>query len=198
LEGILYFKDARGNLSTLMMPRKLASVVCPILFTDENINTAMLKRMAADELDRKDTKVFSTPAGISPQKAFELAKAAIQHHDVRLVRELVEKDPFIGEAWYYGKVKGRQDKVITRARVIADQNFLEFFVASNSTLMLTGMLAELKTDLNQELDVQKIGSRLKQVTSQDEVDALARLRTLLDRTSEAVLSDSGLDGGPGR
>ena len=198
LEGVLTYKDAKGALETLKMPRKLASVVCPILFTDENINTAMLKRMAADELDRKDTKVFSTPAGISPQKAFELAKAAIQHHDVRLVRELVEKDPFIGEAWYYGKVKGRQDKVITRARVIADQNFLEFFVASNSTLMLTGMLAELKTDLNQELEGQKIGSRLKQVTSQDEVDALARLRTLLDRTSEAGLSDSGLDGGPGR
>ena len=190
LEGILNYKDAEGNLETIKMPRKMASVVCPILFTDENINTAMLKRMATEELDKKDTKVFSVPALIGPQKAFEIAKAAIQHHDLRLVRELKNERPFEAEAWYYGKAKGREDKVIVRARVIADKNFLEFFVASNSILMLTGMLAELKSDLNKEIEIRKVRMGMKQVTDQKEVDAMTTIRTLLEKATESEI-DAG-------
>jgi len=190
VEGILSFKDAHGKLMTLMMPRKLASVVCPILFTDENINTAMLKRMAVDELNHKDTKVFSIPSGITSQKAYEVAKAAVQHHDVRQVREFVEKDPFIGEAWYYGKAKGREDRIVIRTRALADRSLLEFFVASNSVLMLTGMLAELKTDLNKELDSRNVRAGMRQVTSQKEVDAVGAIKTLLEKASGSEI-DAG-------
>jgi hypothetical protein len=185
LEGILSFKDAHGNLETLKMPRKLTSVVCPILFTDENINTAMLKRMAAEELDKKDSKVFTIPSNIAPQKAFEIGKAAVQHHDVRLVRELREERPLHLEAWYFGKAKGRPEKLIIRVRIIPEMNFLEFFSASDSVLMLTGMLAELKSDLNKELENQKMPGSMKQVTSRDDIDALATIRSLLDKAAES-------------
>jgi len=188
MEGILYFKDARGNLSTLMMPRKLASVVCPILFTDENINTAMIKRMASEELDKKDTKVFTIPPNLTPQKAFEVAKGAVQHHDLRQVREFTEKDPFIGETWYYGKAKGRNERLVVRARVLAEKNVLEFYVASDSVLMLTGMLAELKTDLRKEMETQKLRGGMSQVTDQNNVDALSSIRTLLDRAPNSEIS----------
>ena len=190
IEGVLTYKDAEGNLETLKMPRKLASVVCPILYTEENINTAMLKRMAMEELDKKDTKVFAVPAMIGPQRAFEIGKAAIQHHDLRLVRELKNEKPYEAEAWYYGKAKGREEKVIVRARVIADKNFLEFFVASNSTLMLTGMLAELKSDLNKEIETRKVRMGMKQVTDQKEVDAMTTIRTLLEKATNAEI-DAG-------
>jgi len=188
LEGILSYKDATGNLETMKLPRKLASVVCPILFTEENINTAMLKRMAAEELDKKDTKVFSIPPSLPPQMAFDLAEAAVQHHDVRLVREFTEERPFVGEAWYYGKAKGRDDKLVIRARVLGDKKVLEFFVASSSTLMLTGMLAELKADLNKELGAQRGTPQVRQLTEPEEVDAVAMVRTLLDRATEAEIA----------
>jgi hypothetical protein len=187
IEGVLTYKDAEGNLEMIKMPKKLTSVVCPILFTEENINTAMLKRMAMEELDKKDTKVFAVPAMIGPQRAFEIGKAAIQHHDLRLVRELKNEKPYEAEAWYYGKAKGREEKVIVRARVIADRNFLEFFVASNSTLMLTGMLAELKSDLNKEIETRKVRMGMKQVTDQKEVDAMTTIRTLLEKATNAEI-----------
>jgi len=185
IEGILTYKDAGDNLETVKMKKLRAAVVCPIVYTEENINTAMLMRMAAQELVQKDTKVFMIPAGIPPQKAFDISKSAVQHHDVRLVREFTQKDPFVGEAWYYGKAKGRDDKLVIRTRVLAQKNVLEFYVASSSTLMLTGMLAELKSDLNKERDAQKIRSQMKQVTEPEEVDAIAAIRTLLDMESEA-------------
>jgi hypothetical protein len=184
VEGVLTFKDAQGNLETLKMPRKLASVVCPILYTEENINTAMLKRMAVDELDKKDAKVFNIPPGIAVQKAFELGKAAVQHHDLRHVREFCEKEPYIGEAWYYGKAKGREDKLVVRVRALAEQQVLEFHVASSSTLMLTGMLAELKSDLNDELSTKQVKGRMEQVTDAKKVDALSNIMSLLEKASE--------------
>jgi hypothetical protein len=190
IEGVLTYKDAKGSLETLKMPRKLASVVCPILYTEENINTAMLKRMAAEELDKKDSKVFSMPASISPQKAFEIGKAAVQHHDLRQVREFVEREPYIAEAWYYGKAKGREDRLVVRVRVLGEQQVLEFHVASTSTLMLTGMLAELKSDLNDELNLKQVKGRMEQVTDAKKVDALSSIMSLLDRASE-IDSESG-------
>ncbi len=186
LEGVLTYKDAHGNLETTKLPRKLASVVCPIIFTDENINTAMLKRMAVEELDKKDTKVFSIPPSLSPQRAFDLAKSAVQHHDTRLVREFTERAPYyVGEAWYYGKAKGREGRLVIRARVLGEKNILEFFVASSSTLMLTGMLAELKSDLNRELEALKGRPVMTQVTRPEEVDAIAQIRSLLDKEAES-------------
>jgi hypothetical protein len=181
IDGNLTFKDAEGGLRSLTMARKMASVVCPILFTEENINTAMLKRMAAEELDKKDAKVYNIPPSLSPDRAFEIAKAAVQHHDLRLVRELTQKEPYAAEAWYFGKVKGREDRLIVRARIIAERNVLEFFVASSSTLMLTGMLAELKTDLNKELEGKRFEGRIVQVTDARSVEALGGVMSLLDK-----------------
>jgi len=184
VEGMLTFKDAHGNLESMKMPRKLTSVVCPILFTEENINTAMLKRMASDELDKKDSKVFTIPSNMTTQKAFEVGKAAIQHHDVKLVRELKEDKPFRAEAWYYGKAKGRPDKLVVQVRIIPEMSFLEFSVSSDSVLMLTGMLAELKSDLNKELETHKLKGAMKQVTDRDDMDAVAEIRLLLEKATE--------------
>jgi len=124
-------------------------------------------------------------ANIAPERAFDIAKSAVQHHDVRIVREFKEKQPFVGEAWYYGKAKGREDRLVIRARVLGDRRILEFFVASSSTLMLTGMLAELKSDLNKELGAIKGQPVMKQVTEPEEVDAVAQIRSLLDMEAES-------------
>jgi hypothetical protein len=140
--------------------------------------------MTAEELDKKDAKVFTIPAELEVQKAFEIGKAAVEHHDVRLVREFCAEEPYRGEAWYYGKAKGREDKIIIRARVVGEKKLLEFFVASTSTLMLTGMLAELKSDLNKELASRKAGGELSQVTDAETVKKLVSEGTLLERATE--------------
>jgi hypothetical protein len=189
LEGLFVFKDAQGQLDAIKMPRKLVSVVCPIMFTEHNINVAMLKRMIMDELDKKDVKVFSLPAHMTPQEAYQIGKAAVEHHDLKLVRELVHWEPYNAEAWYYGTVKGRQekDKLVTRVRALGDKRVLEFHVACSSTLMLTGMLAELKTDLNRELEARR-RELMRQVTSPEEVSSISQIRTLLDKMAESERS----------
>ena len=194
LEGLFVFKDAQGQLDAVKMPRKLVSVVCPIMFTEQNVNVAMLKRMVMDELDKKDAKVFSLPPQVSADDAFRLGKAAVEHHDMKLVRELINREPFLAEAWYYGVVKGREnrDRLVTRVRVLGDKKVLEFHVACSSTLLLTGMLAELKSDLNRELDETKLEA-MRQVTSAEEVSAVSKIRSLLDKMAEGERSAGETD-----
>ena len=187
VEGVLTYKDARGMLSTVQLPRKLASVVCPIMHTDENINTAMLRRMAAEQLDKRDSKAFIIPLSITPEGAFDIGKSAMQHHDVRLVREFFENEPYVAEAWYYGKVKGRDDRLVLCVRVAEERRVLEFQVASSSTLMLTGMLAELKADLNKELGAQRGRPVMEQLTRADDIAGMVMKRTLLDKAAEAEM-----------
>ncbi len=185
LEGLFVFMDAAGRLDAIKLPRKLVSVVCPILFTEQNINVAMLKRMIVGELDKKDSKVFALPAHVSAQDAFFIGKAAVEHHDLRLVRELSEPEPYQAEAWYFGNVKGREDRLVARIRSMGDRRVIEFHVASTSTLLVTGLLAELKTDLNRELEARKLHDRLPQVTASEQVAAIRQIRSLLDKAAES-------------
>ncbi|MEW5761541.1 MAG: hypothetical protein AB1779_12345, partial [Candidatus Thermoplasmatota archaeon] len=111
IDSTLTYKDYKGNLEIAKMRRKKASVVCPIMYTDENINVPMLKRMIDEELEQRDSKIFTMP-NLKYEKVSQIAKRAIQRHDVRLVREFFEKEPYLSEAWYFGKTKERKDKLV--------------------------------------------------------------------------------------
>jgi len=160
VDGALSFRDHKGELRHLSMKRKMVSVVCPILSTDENVNVAMLKRMLKDTLDKQDRKLFRIPDGIDARKAFQLSKSAVQGHDMRLVREYIRDLPSVqpgdkptldSEVWYCASVKGREDKLVVRLGISERDRTVEFFAASTSLLVVTGILAELKSDLNSEL-----------------------------------------------
>jgi len=189
IEASLTFKDAQGEMHHTDMKRKLASVVCPIMHTDENINLPMLRRMLEGELDQKDSKVFNLPPSLGPEQAFELCKRAVQGHDIRLVREFSDERPFVGEAWYFGKVKGREDRLVVKTAVRAETGSAEFYVASNSRLVVTGLLAELKNDLNREYRKEK-GAESQMETLADE-GRRQKVRTagsLLDKYAQSELA----------
>jgi hypothetical protein len=131
------------------------------------------------------------PVLISPQRKSDAWVAAIQANSgaaysdpMRLVRDFMQKEPYVAEAWYYGVVKGRPDKLVTRVRALGERRVLEFHVACSSTLMLTGMLAELKADLNRELEARK-RETMMQVTAPEELTAVTQLRSLLDKMAES-------------
>ncbi|MEW5761080.1 MAG: zinc ribbon domain-containing protein, partial [Candidatus Thermoplasmatota archaeon] len=107
---------------------------------------------------------------------------AIQRHDVRLVREFFEEKPLIAEAWYFGKTKERKDKLIIRASVLEDSKVVEFFVASNSILVVTGLLAELKNDFMEELKIEKLTT--EQITDEKIINEIMKKVKLIEKHSE--------------
>ncbi|UCC93621.1 MAG: hypothetical protein JSW25_02870, partial [Thermoplasmata archaeon] len=92
IDGTTSFKDAEGAFGTVTMKRRRADIVCPIFFTEENANTAMLKRLIHEELSESDSKLFTIPKMLAAPEAFVLGKEVIRGHDVRFVREFVEDE----------------------------------------------------------------------------------------------------------
>jgi hypothetical protein len=185
VDGVLTYRDAKGTFKTAPLKRRMVSVVCPILHTEENINTAMLRRMIADELDQRDSKLFVVPEKLPIQEAFSLGKRSVQGHDVRFVREFIEKEPYKAEAWYYGKTKGREAKLVIRVCARGEGRTLEFFVASGSRLAVTGLLAELRSDLvKRQRESAPAFQRMDQVVDQTLKERIDAEKPLLDKYAD--------------
>jgi len=161
IDGTLTYRDVAGKLLVVSMKTRRADIVCPIFFTKENANTAMLKRLIREELASQDSKVFRYPDGLAPLQAFELCKGVVHLHDVKFVREFNEEHPtWLGEAWFYGETKVKGYKIVIRVTVREDSHTAEFFVASSEMEVITGLLAELGHSLNRMLKEKYMG-RLK-------------------------------------
>ena len=187
IDGTTTFKDAKGAFGTVTMKRRRADIVCPIFFTEENANTAMLKRLVHEELKEQDSKLFAIPRILTTKDAFTLAKAVVRGHDVRFVREFVEDAPsYRAEAWFYGVTKVKKSKMVIRASVWDDPKNVEFSVASNRMEAITGLLAELGQNLNEALKEKYMGrAKATPVMDEGERDAVKGMGLLMDKYSES-------------
>jgi hypothetical protein len=197
IDGTATFKDAEGAFKTVTMKRRRADIVCPIFFTEENANTAMLKRLIHEELKESDSKLFTVPKMLPASDAFLLSKEVIRSHDVRFVREFTESEEegaYHGEAWFYGVTKVKKDKMVIRASIWEDRKTVEFFVASGRIESITGLLAELGQNLNKTLKEKYLGrvsaTPVMDPKSQDEVKGLG---LLIDKYSEGEMEAGEVD-----
>jgi len=150
IDGHITYYDARGEAHSMEMKRRHAEVVCPIFFTREHANTAMLQRLIRDTLTARDTKVFRYPTELSPEVVLSLGKAAVGDRDVQLVREFAQGGPpFYAEVWYYGETKVKGYQIVLRLGVVEEERALEFFAASTAIEPVTGLLAELRRELDE-------------------------------------------------
>jgi hypothetical protein len=145
----------------------------------------MLRRMIGDELDQRDSKLFVVPEKLGMTEAFALGKRSVEGHDVRFVREFIEKEPHKAEAWYFGKTKGREAKLVIRVCARGEGRTLEFFVASNSRLAVTGLLAELRADLvKRQKESAPAFQRMEQVVSLSIKEKVDQEKPLLEKYME--------------
>ncbi len=148
IDGSLTYHNARGVRQRLEMKRRRAEVVCPVFFTRENANTAMLKRLVKERLHLTDLRVFRYPAPLAPTEVLRLAKLAMGLSGVQLVREYVEDGPpYRAEVWYFGETKVRGQPMVMRVRVVEQRHGLEFYAASTAMEPVTGVLAEFRRSL---------------------------------------------------
>jgi predicted GH43/DUF377 family glycosyl hydrolase len=197
IDGTTSFKDAEGSFGTVTMKRRRADIVCPIFFTEENANTAMLKRLIHEELKESDSKLFTIPKMLDVPDAFALGKEVVRGHDVRFVREFLEQDegrPFRAEAWYYGVTKVKKDKMVIRTSVWEDRRTIEFFVAAGRMESITGLLAELGQNLNKALKDKYLGRvSATLVVDPGQQEEVKGLGLLIDKYSEGEMDAGEVD-----
>jgi len=152
IDGVLNYYDTRGAAHHVQMKRRTADVVCPIFFTREHANTAMLRRLIKERLHQSDLRVLHYPDTVAPQEALRMAKSALGGEGVQLVREyVVGGPPYEAEAWYYGETKVKGYQMVMRLGVLEERRVLEIFVASTAMEPITGLLAEFRRQLDRAL-----------------------------------------------
>ncbi len=146
IDGTARYKDAEGAQHVVQMKSRKAEVVCPLFFTKEQANTAMLRRLVETELNQFDVRAFSFKEGAKPEemaRLFEAMKSSVLAHDVQAVRAFERHNPYVGESWFYGKTQVKGYQMVIRAVVDEEKGRAEFFVASTVMRSVTGLLAEL-------------------------------------------------------
>jgi hypothetical protein len=153
LDGYLTYFDADGQRHRVEMKRRHAEVVCPIFFTKEHANTAMLRRLIKDGLRTSDSRAFRFPQDVEPSAVFDLGKQAMGMSAVQLVREsVVSGPPYEAEAWYYGETKVKGYQMVMRLCVVEERQALELFIASTTMGPITGLLSEFRRELQRVVD----------------------------------------------
>lgn len=176
----LTYKDFKNKLQHVDMKRRPVDIVCPLFYTPQTLNIAMLKRLVKD-LKETDSKIFSIEH-MDLIDAYEKAKAVVQGHDVRFVRDLNDTEPEVWESWYYGRVKQTGEEMVIRISARKDTMTLMATVASSNLANMTGLLAELGKMISGATD----GSEI--VTDEEVKATMERSGSLLDKLSEGEVA----------
>ncbi len=177
LDATFTYRDVKGNIQMEKMRKKGVIVLCPIFFTEDTANPAMLKNLVANVLKQQDSKIFNIPMGLKPQEAFEIAKSAVSGRSVNFVREFSTSMPFVAEAWYYAVTKGTKMQMVIKVAVLEKTNSIEIFAAAQSEESLTGLLAELGHDLKSKM--KQKGMSAAQITNITIKDSIIQRSSLL-------------------
>ncbi len=151
IDCTLTYLDYRGQLQHVDMKRRPVDIVCPIFYTPNTVNIAMLKRLITD-FAYTDNRMYLLPKAIPLVTGHDLLKEAIEGHHVKFVREFREESPStIIETWYYGKVAQGGEEIVIMAKSRGNDDVLEVLVACSNLASLTGLLAELGQNLKNRL-----------------------------------------------
>jgi hypothetical protein len=185
IDGWVSYTDQGGNQLEAKMKRRPVDIVCPIFYTKETVNVAMLKRLLKN-LSFDDSRVYLVTGSGQLQQAYELAVATVKAHDVKFVRQFSEEEPYTAESWFYGEVDEAEEQLVIRVSVNAEKDTVEIFVSSDNLASMTGLLAELGSNFRKRCDESSI-EREELLLQADEAtkEAIKKTRLLLDKYAEA-------------
>lgn len=152
IDAIISYKDHEGKIHTAPMKTKKVSVSCPIFFTTEAINIAMMKNLLSRVLHQQDCRIYTIPEGITLSKAFDLAREVMSGRDVFLVRDHITYQPFQAVAWYFGETKVEKHRIVVKIEIDEKEKVIVLFAATDNGKVLTGLLAEMGRNLRERLE----------------------------------------------
>ena len=190
---MLTFKDDYGHRGEVYMKTRPVNIVCPIFYTPETMNVAMLKRLL-ESLKYSDSKIFSLSTRKELELAYKQAIDTVGGYDVKFIREFKEDSPFKAKSWFYGEVKETGEQLVIKVASGEIQKYLQIFVSSSNLASMTGLLAELGAKFRRKVEdkdktVEKPEEKvvLKPMKDQKARDEIERSVLLLDKYAESEI-----------
>jgi hypothetical protein len=149
--GGVTFRDWRDKEKYIMLSPQKVRILCPVLFTKDNIGLMELDRLINSNLKHQGRKIINLPIGLDIENSLKLCKELIFTYNVKLVQDILQHRPNIVESWFYGTTEDAKFKFVIKVRIDDESNCIEFFIASSNSAAITGLLTDFLFNLNKEL-----------------------------------------------
>ncbi|QEE15706.1 NosD domain-containing protein [Promethearchaeum syntrophicum] len=155
INATLTYFDSKDQPQAVIMTPKKVSISCPIFFTREEANIARVKKIQL-QLKYEDHKIFPLVKSNKSELIFNKILGSIGKHDVKLVQKEFSLDNNKGEAYFYGVTKVKKDKMIIHLILDSNHQIIEISVNGDEQEPITGLLAELESEIRDKLLVHNI------------------------------------------
>ena len=165
--GDIKYLDASGTQYFSTITPLEVQVICPMFFTEEEANIAMVKNLMEKKLHVKDERSYGIPRGLEASLLNKFLKESIQRHHVKLVHESTGTEPtFEATLYYLGKTKIKKNYFIIQGIVSQKNLSVRIIIASDNESQLVGLLAEIGSFFRQKV----LSTRI--ITSESELISL--------------------------
>ena len=193
VDGYITYMHSGDKPGRADMKRRPVDIVCPIFYTKETVNVAMMKRLL-DELDYKDSRIYAARSLKALRTSYEVAVACVKGHDVKFVREFAEQNPYQSETWFYGEVRETDEQIVVRIAARETWQYLEIFVATRNLASMTGLLAELGNEFAKTMSGLGMIDALTQPRTDDKIrEEIGRTQLLLDKYAELEMGTASME-----
>ena len=96
-------------------------------------------------------KILNIPLGLNVNDAFMICKKLIFKYNAKIIHEVTESNPFIGEAWFFCITDDSKSKFVIKISIEENTNCIELSIAGSNNAALTGLLTDVLNSLNIEL-----------------------------------------------
>jgi len=103
------------------------------------------------QLKYTDRKIFPLADGQQSELVFNKILESIGKHDIQLVHKEFSLDEKKGQALYYGLTKVKREQMIIQLLLDSTHNIIEIVVYGDNQESITGLLAELESQIRDRL-----------------------------------------------
>jgi ribosomal protein S27AE len=143
--GLVKFIDAGGNYKSVTIRSKEIAIKCPLIFTPEEANIAMIRNLMKNLT--RDYRRWPLPS--TPHESFSLLHNLISKYEISHIQAFqISGAPYEVESWYYTRAKTSNHPIAICIICSERKNVLDLTIACEDMSELTGLLAKISEDFH--------------------------------------------------
>ncbi|HUX98401.1 MAG TPA: PCI domain-containing protein [Candidatus Deferrimicrobium sp.] len=141
--GLVKYLDAGGNYNSAPIKGKEIAIKCPLIFTPEEANIAMIRNLMKNLPN--DYRRWPLPS--NPHESFALLHNLIKQFEISHIQAFqISGSPYEVESWYYTRAKSSNHPITICINCSERKNILDLIIGCEDMAELTGLLAKLSED----------------------------------------------------
>ncbi len=154
LEGMVNYKKENEN-DYYAIPAKdlmldLLEYTPKFQKLEKKVGVSHIREFFDFHVKYKSSNVFALPDSITPKETYLIGKRILEHLHLIITLDVIDEEPFFGEALFYGKTHSNEETVVI-LRSSAENQSLEITIGTNNNSNLVALQISFDTQLRQQI-----------------------------------------------